>query len=54
MVVLSKSVNEDVDWYLYLCKKYGEEPQSDERGINPYCEHAFELEDRLRQENNWR
>jgi hypothetical protein len=47
------SVQEDIDWYLYLCKKYGEEPQKDEQGINPYSNHAYELKERLRRENGY-
>lgn len=50
---LHNSVQDDIEWYEFLCKKFGEKPELDEQGVNPYCEHAYDLEDRLRQENRW-
>ena len=45
------TANEDIKWYIYLCEKYDEEPVSDEHGIDPYSEHAYDLIDRLGMEN---
>lgn len=41
-----KAVYEDQENYLRLCTKYGETPQGDHFGCNPYSKHAEELEQR--------
>lgn len=44
------AINDDIDEYYDLCKKYGEKPIADKSGINPYCEHARKLKERQRKE----
>lgn len=43
-----KSMYDDVGRYVRLCERYGEKPRGDEFGIDPYCDHARNLEYRSR------
>lgn len=47
----SIQLQKDIEWYIFLCKKYEEKPVEDEYGINPYCEHSEELQSRLIEES---
>lgn len=47
---LRTAIEEDTQEYIRLCRKYGETPQKDKQGVNPYCKHAYDLEDRYRAE----
>jgi hypothetical protein len=48
--VAKDSIEKDIEWYKYLCEKYGEEPVLDELGIDPYSDHSYELQDRFTEE----
>jgi hypothetical protein len=43
MTDLRSAIYDDIDWYIYLCEYFNEEPRVDKRGVDPYCEHRYEL-----------
>lgn len=45
-----EAIDDDINEYMRLCSKYGEKPKTDKQGVNPYCEHAHELQKRQRAE----
>ena len=45
-----KAVHDDTEDYLDLCKEYGETPEKDELGPNPYGKHAHLLKQRKKKE----
>jgi len=47
-----EAIDDDINEYIRLCDKYGEKPKTDEHGINPYCDHAHELQ--KRQQEEWK
>lgn len=44
------AIYDDIEEYVFLCRKYGEKPVCDLPGPNPYCQHARELKERNRKE----
>jgi hypothetical protein len=47
-----EAIDGDINEYIRLCDKYKEKPKTDEHGINPYCDHAHELQ--KRQQEEWK
>jgi hypothetical protein len=45
-----KAISEDIEEYIYLCKKYGEKVQYVDYGEDCYGEHASKLKQRQREE----
>lgn len=43
---LMARIHDDIEEYVSLCEVYGEKPECDEQGANPYCDHARKLRDR--------
>jgi hypothetical protein len=48
---LRSTIDEDIEWYEFLCKKYGEEPVRDEHGVDPYSDHAYDLLERYAEDS---
>ena len=47
---LRSTIQDDIDWYQYLCEYFNEKPECDTTGVNPYCQHRYDLGERLNKE----